>query len=170
MVTPELIISRLPKYRDEWELIKRRQYVPDIITEVCTAHRLFAPYYDEFSYLFFSGDPDTVCEDLHRFCKNFIRYKEEPITTQTSALPTGILLNGVGDCKHYALFNAGVIASLNRLYGCCFEGNFVFAGYRGASEPHHVFVSVADFEGAEIWLDPTPGSGSTPSLIIEKPL
>jgi hypothetical protein len=168
MVTPELILSHLPRYRDEWELIKKRQYVPDIVKEVCAAHVLFAPYYDQFSYLFYSDDPDRVCEELHRYCKNFIEYKEEPIEIQTSALPTGIVYNGVGDCKHFALFNAGVISSLNRLYGCCFDAVFVFAGYRGATEPHHVFVAVRDSDETEIWLDPTPGSGGTPTLFVEK--
>ncbi len=168
MVTPSLILSHLPPYRDQWELIKKRQYVPDIITEVCTAHALFAPYYDQFSYLFYTNDPDELCEALHRFCRNYIRYAEESIETQTSALPTGILTTGVGDCKHFSLFNAGVISSLNRLYGCRFEAAFVFAGYRGAGEPHHVFVAVMESEDSEIWLDPTPGGGGTPTLIIEK--
>lgn len=167
MVTPELILSHLPPYQDEWELIKKRQYVTDIVKEVCTAHALFAPYYDQFSYLFYSADPDKVCEELHRYCKNFIRYQEEPIDVQTSALPTGIVFNAVGDCKHFALFNAGVISSLNRLYNCCFDAVFVFAGYRKAEEPHHVFVAVRDSD-SEIWLDPTPGSGGTPTLLVEK--
>lgn len=170
MVTPELILSHLPRYRDEWELVVPRQYVPDIVNEICTAHVLFAPYYDQFSYLFYSHDPDEVCEELHRFCKYFITYKEEPVKRQTSKLPTGILETGAGDCKHYSLFCAGVIASLNRLYGCCFDAVFVFAGYRRAEEPHHVFVAVRDSADSEIWLDPTPGSGGTPTLIIEKPV
>lgn len=170
MVTPEMILAQLPRYRDEWQLIAKRQYVPDIMREVCTAHVLYAGYYDLFSYLFYSDDPDTICERLHRFCKEHIRYKEERIEVQTSALPTGILTRGYGDCKHYALFSAGVISSLNRLYGCCFDAVFCFAGYRRAKEPHHVFVAVRETSDCEIWIDPTPGSGGTPTLIIETPV
>ena len=170
MVTPEIILAHLPAYRDEWQLITQRQYVPDIIAEVSEAHRLYGAYYDQFSYLFYNTDPDAVCNALHTFCKRYIRYKEEPIEVQTSALPTGILVHGEGDCKHYSLFNAGVLASLNRLYGCCFEAYFYFAGYRRAKEPHHVYVAVRDSEDTEIWLDPTPGSGGMPTLLIEKPV
>lgn len=169
-VTREIIISRLPPYRDEWELVTAEQYVPDIIQEIVTAHRLYGSYYDKFSYLFYSRNPDVVTESLYRFCKSNIDYREETIKRQTSALPTGILTRGYGDCKHYALFNAGVIGSLNRLYGCCFDADFCFAGYEGAKEPYHVFVSVTDSEETEIWLDPTPGSGGTPTLLIKEPV
>jgi hypothetical protein len=171
MVTAEQVLSRLPPYQDEWRLIKERQYVPDIITEICAAHRLYRHYYDRFSDLFYSRDPERVTEWLYGFCKNNIQYCEESVEFQTSAIPQGILTRGKGDCKHFALFNAGVIGSLNRLYGCCFDADFYFAGYRRAVEPYHVYVSVwdSDFNG-EIWLDPTPGSGGTPSVLIEKPV
>lgn len=171
MVTPEMILLRLPPYLDEWELVKEVQYVPDIIKEVCAAHELFAPHYDRFSGLFYDTDPAVVADSLHDFCKRYIRYQEESVKTQTSAIPAGILSRGFGDCKHYSLFCAGVIGSLNRLYGCCFVSAFYFAGYRRAKEPYHVFVSVVDSErGNEIWLDPTPGSGGTPTLIVAKPV
>lgn len=167
MVTPEMILARLPPYNDEWELIKKTQYVPDIIGEVCTAHFLFAGYYDLFSDLFYDPNPSVVSENLYSFCKRYILYREESVKRQTSALPTGIIHRGFGDCKHYAIFNAGVIGSLNRLYDCCFVSRFCFVGYGKAKEPYHVFVSILD-EDTNIWIDPTPGSGGTPTLIVEK--
>lgn len=170
MVTREMVLSRLPAYRDEWELITKEQYVPDIIREVCTAHSLFGCYYDTFSDLFYSPDPGQVAETLHRFCKNYIRYKVESVKRQTSAVPQGILHRGYGDCKHYALFSAGILSSLNRLYGCCFDAAFLFAGYEGAKEPYHVYVSLQESGDSEIWIDPTPGSGGTPTLLVEKTL
>jgi hypothetical protein len=42
-------------------------------------------------------------------------------------------------------------------------------GYDGAREPYHVYVTLMDV-ASEIWIDPTPGSGGKPSLIIAKPL
>src|SRR5689334_8181824 len=120
VVSANSVLSRLPPYADEWELIKKDQYVPDIIKEVSAAHRLFAEYYDQFSDLFYDTDPRVVADSLYAFCKEYIQYREEDVNFQTSALPTGILYRGYGDCKHYALFTAGVIGSLNRLYGCCF--------------------------------------------------
>jgi hypothetical protein len=169
VVSANAVLSRLPPYADEWELIKKDQYVPDIIKEVSTAHKIFAGYYDQFADLFYDTDPLVVADSLYAFCKENIQYREEDVNFQTSALPTGILYRGYGDCKHYALFAAGVIGSLNRLYGCCFNAEFCFVGYRGATEPYHVFVSVKD-DDVDIWVDPTPGSGGTPTLVIKKPV
>lgn len=169
VVSANAVLSRLPPYEDKWELIKKDQYVPDIISEVSTAHKIFAGYYDQFADLFYDADPLVVADSLYAFCKENIQYREEDVNFQTSALPTGILYRGYGDCKHYALFTAGVIGSLNRLYGCCFNAEFCFVGYRGATEPYHVFVSVKDSD-VDIWVDPTPGSGGTPTLMVKKPV
>lgn len=171
MVTPDMVLDRLPVYLDKWQLIKESQYVPDIIKEVVTANRLFAGFYDKFSYLFYDPNPGVVADNLYEFCRKYIMYQEESVNRQTSAIPSGILVRGYGDCKHYALFCGGVLGSLNRLYDCSFECRFMFVGYRKAREPYHVFVSVADSErGTEIWIDPTPGSGGTPTIVIEKPI
>lgn len=174
MVTPEMIMERLPESLGEYELLKATQYVPDIVKEVQRAHRMFAGFYDRFSDLFYNTDPGIVADSLHDFCKKYLRYKEQPKEFQSSLMPHGIIQLGYQesntgvDCKHYSLFSAGVLGSLNRLYGCCFVSAFYFVGYDGAKEPYHVFVSVQDSD-YEIWLDPTPGSGGTPTLIIPKP-
>lgn len=167
MVTRETLLTKLPPYRDEWKLINPHQYVPDIIEEICAAHSLYGVYYDAFSGSFFTSDARGLCEELYLFCKRNIEYREETVEQQTTALPTGILQRGYGDCKHYALFNAGVIESLNRVYGCNFEWSYMFAGYGGAAEPYHVFVCVR-YCGEELWLDPTPGSGGEPSVLVER--
>jgi len=172
MVTPEMILARLPAYKDEWVLVTDKQYVPDIIKEVCKAHKEFALFYDQFSDLFYSPDPETIADNIYNFCSSYLRYKEEPVKNQTSALPTGIIhrgyVTGQGvDCKHYALFSAGVISSINRLYGCCLVANFLFVGYGKAKEPYHVFVSLEGDEN-DIWIDPTPGSGGQPTLVVSK--
>lgn len=169
-----MILERLPDYLDEWQLVSERQYVPDIIKEVCVAHKMFGEYYDKFSDLFYSTNARTVADDLFEFCRKYLRYKEEPVKTQTTAIPTGIIergyITGVGvDCKHYALFSAGVVASLNRLYNCGYVSRFLFVGYDQAKEPYHVFVSIEEPD-CDIWIDPTPGSGCTPSLVIQKPV
>lgn len=166
MVSPDQILSRLPTFQGKWELIKRKQYVPDIIKEILAAHVEFEQYYDCFSYLFYDDDVYQVAETLHGFCKRYIQYRAENVAEQTTALPTGIIARGTGDCKHYALFIAGVIASLDRLYGCGFDWWYCFAGYDGATEPYHVFVAVAGVD-EDIWIDPTPGSGGIPSVLKE---
>lgn len=169
MVTADMVLNRLPPYQDLWELIKDEQYVPDIIKEVTAAHRAFGRYYDMFSDLFYCTDLGTIADNLYNFCKDNIQYREEKVEFQSTAIPSGILHRGYGDCKHYASFSAGVLGSLNRLYGCCFESYFYFVGYGRAKEPYHVYVSLLQRD-QEIWLDPTPGSGGTPSLIVAKPL
>jgi len=167
MVTSEAILSRLPKYRDEWELITPHQYIPDIMAEIIRAHGLYRGHYDLFSGLFYTENAGLLCDELYAFCKRDIAYVEETVDSQTSALPAGILSRGFGDCKHYALFNAGVIDSLNRMYGCNFDWSYQFAGYGDAEEPYHVFVCVRDC-GTDLWLDPTPGTGGEPSVLIER--
>lgn len=174
MVAPEDLLYNLPTYQDDWVLIKGTQYVPDIIKEVCTAHRLFAGYYDCISHLFYTTDAEYLSEQLYRFCKKNLVYKAEPVSRQTSAIPTGIIYRGFKtgegvDCKHYSLFCGGIIGSLNRLYGCCFDARFMFVGYGEAREPYHVFVSMYDRgQDENIWIDPTPGSGGMPSVLVEK--
>lgn len=163
-----MILSELPPYRDEWVLVTKAQYIPDIINEVVKAHRLFGHYYDMFSYLFYTTNPYELADRLFTFCRRYIDYREEKVSFQSTAAPHGILERGEGDCKHYASVVAGVIASLNRCFGCCFVANFLFVGYGRADEPYHVFVSLEDGKGGEIWIDPTPGSGDTPTLIVAK--
>lgn len=167
-VTREQILRTLPEYRDEWAVIKGRQYVPDIMEEILAAHREFASYYDRFSSLFFRDNIEALADELFFFCRDNIRYREETEDKQTTALPTGILQRGYGDCKHYALFIAGVLDSLNRMMGLGVDWNYYFAGYDGAKEPYHVFVAVRDDRG-EIWIDPTPGAESVyPTLLIKR--
>lgn len=163
------LLKRLPAYEDRWQTIRDKQYVPDIINEILTSHRIFGSYYDKFSSLFLCDKPACISEKLYSFCKQNIAYREEGVGAQTTALPTGFLTRGYGDCKHYALFNAGVLASLNRMYGTNFKWCFYFDGYRDADEPFHVYVAIEDPDtGEEIWIDPTPGAGSELPTIHEK--
>lgn len=167
-VTREKILRRLPAYEDKWQLIADKQYVPDIMNEIMTSHHLFSGYYDKFSSLFFCSSLNCLADSLYYFCRDNIRYKEETEKRQTTALPTGFLERGYGDCKHYALFCAGVIDSLNRTMGLGIDWWYYFAGYDGAKEPYHVFVAVRD-KGEEIWIDPTPGAAENyPTLLIKR--
>jgi hypothetical protein len=161
------ILAKLPPDKDQWVKIKDTQYVPDIITEICTAQRLYGAYYDQFSYMFLADTTEEIAEKLYWFCKENITYREETVDFQSSAVPQGILSRGYGDCKHYALFCGGVLGSLNRMFNCRIPWEFFFAGYNGAKEPYHVFVTIQE-PGIELWLDPTPGSGGTPSVHIKK--
>src|SRR5688500_14049846 len=108
-VTANDILMRLPPYEDRWQVVVEKQDVADIVKEITDAHRMFGGYYDKFSSLFLCTSPSVLADALYTFDKQNIRYREEDEETQTSALPTGFLTRGFGDCKHYALFNAGVL-------------------------------------------------------------
>lgn len=151
------LLDKLPPYVDEWITLVDEQTVSDIIEEVLEAHREFAPYYDKIVLDFTGGSMQDISERLYNFCKENISYKEETKDDQTSALPTGILTRGHGDCKHYALFIGGILDAMNRR-GKDIDWKYRFASYKlFDSEPHHVFIVVN--EGInETWIDPTPMS------------
>jgi len=162
------LLAALPPYQDEWELIHPEQTVKDIIVEVLEAHEDFAPYYDKLVLFFDAGTTEQVCNRLYKFCKENIKYKEESEERQTSALPTGLLIRGYGDCKHYSGFIGGVLDAMNRT-GRKIKWNYRFASYNALdSMPHHVFIVVYD-NGKEIWIDPTPNADIlTPAWKVDK--
>lgn len=167
-VTAQTLIGQLPPYQDEWIVIHPRQEVKDIMREVCEAHDEFAEHYDKIALYFDADNTEKICEKLYSFCKKYIKYKEESEDSQTSALPTGILTRGQGDCKHYSGFCAGILDALNRA-GKNIDWHYRFASYKPLIKtPHHVFVVVKDNEG-EIWIDPTPGADrSDPVWQVDK--
>ncbi len=156
--TIENLLAALPAYRDEWITITGRQSVGDIIAEVLNAHREFSPYYENIA-LFFDGETvEDIANNLYNFLKKNIRYSEEKEEDQTTAIPSGILTRGYGDCKHYSSFAGGVLDALNRLTGKKIKWSYRFASYDPFNKnPHHVFIVIED-RGGEIWIDPTPGS------------
>lgn len=168
-VTAKRLLTLLPPYNDQWRVVHNKQYVSHIINDILYSHELFTGYYDRFASLFYRGSVPAICNGLYDFCKRSIRYREETKELQTTALPTGILTRGYGDCKHYALFCAGVIDALNRLYGLNIDWWYYFAAYKkDAKEPYHVFVGV-QYGSEEIWIDPTPGAGrQTPTLLLKR--
>lgn len=168
MLIRDQVLSLLPPYRDEWQVVRNSQYVPDIIDEILYCQRLFADHYDRISFLFLDETVPGIADRLWNFCKRNISYKEETDKRQTTRIPGGIIKDGYGDCKAYAQICGGVLGSLNRVYGLGLKWCFYFAGYKGADEPHHVFVSV-DNGDEEIWIDPTPGAADDmPTLLIKK--
>lgn len=166
--TRETILRTLPAFKDQWVVLKDEQGVNDIVREIEKSHKLFSGYYDNFALYFADGSIDEICDRLYKFCKKNIRYQEEPEETQTSKLPSAMLVEGHGDCKHYSSFCAGVLDALRR-QGYKINWCYRFASYKAFDkDPHHVFVVVND-RGREIWIDPTPGAETrTPIWILDK--
>ncbi len=157
------LLQQLPPYQDEWLLVKQNQEVKDIRRLIEQSHKQFAGYYDQIALYFDGKSIDEICSNIDRFIRENIKYKEEPVKMQTTALPTGILVRGYGDCKHYASFSAGILNALERLTGRQINWCYRFASYNLNPTPHHVFVVVND-NGDEIWIDPVPGSDAAQPL------
>lgn len=174
MLTRELLLRQLPPYRGESVEIHSNQSVGDIISEMVEAQKEFAPLYDKIALYFDADTVSGICGNIYNFCERNLYYKEESEADQTTAVPQSILIRGgdkdLGiDCKHFALFSAGIIAGINRLTGKNIKWEFRFASYIVTQRtPYHVFVVVRD--GAdEIWIDPTPGAaGKIPVWVINK--
>lgn len=152
----QFLLKQLPPYQDYWVLINKRQKVKDIVKEVLNAHEEFAGYYDKIALYFDADDIEKICKNLYRFCKKNIQYFEESEKFQTTALPTGILTRGEGDCKHFSSFCGGILDAINRLTGKKIDWWYRFASYDiSRRTPHHVFVVVL-IDGEEFWIDATP--------------
>lgn len=169
-VSRSVLLDQLPPYQDQWITIKDNQKVEDIVKRIQVAHKKYAPFYDKISVYFDGDDVGEVCDNVYEFLAEEIKYQEETEDDQTTALPTGILERGVGDCKHYALLAGGILDSLQRITGKKIDWKYRFANYDWwRDNVHHVFVVVTQEDGQEIWIDPTPGANkSTPIQILDK--
>lgn len=165
----DFLIGQLPAYQDRWVTVMQKQEVKNIMRSIFESHEQFKKYYDKIAGFFYAGSIESISDILFSFCKDNIRYVEESEEWQSTALPTGILVRGYGDCKHYASFIAGCIDALNRM-GCKINWWYCFASYKIEQRtPYHVFVIVEDENGQEIWIDPTPGAEQkTPVWEIRK--
>ena len=170
MVSSKEVLSYLPVYQDEWRLVTYDQDVPDIISAILKSHKDFARYYDKIYWLFDTGNTAQTCLSLYDFCKQNIQYSEEPESMQTTALPSGMLIRGKGDCKHYAGFIAGVMSAIARNAGNNCQTEYCFASYDALNRvPYHVFAIITDENGKEYWPDPTPGAeGKIPTWWVRK--
>lgn len=161
MVDRKVILSLLPPYKDESELLVEDQEVGDIIDRIIWAHKKYAADYDRISYLFWQGDPVSTAENIFNFEIDNIGYCIEPREDQSVKSPTRIIVDGsddneMSDCKHYALFAAGILDSLKRedypINWCYRFANYDVFGVM----PQHVFI-VLKYNGKEYWIDPVVG-------------
>lgn len=169
-VSKSFILDQLPAYENKWVTVMQRQAVPNIMRAMYSAQKQYRGYYDRIGLYFEGATLADTCENLYNFCKDNIHYKEESEHWQTTALPTGILVRGEGDCKHYALFIAGCLAAIERAEGTPINWEFCFASYDWARPtPYHVFVIVTEDDGNQIWVDPTPGAyGKEPVWMVTR--
>ena len=150
-----ILLGRLKSFGGNSKMIVRDQQVPDIISAMLSAHKMYASEYDKISKDFYSGDGVQTAKKLFEFLKKNVQYKIESDKSQRIMSPSAILSLGKNDCKNYALFIMGVLDSLKRKGLIDNKIYYRFASYKLLDEiPHHVFAVIQDNEGNEYFIDP----------------
>lgn len=150
-----ILLGRLKSFGGNSKMLVRDQQVPDIISAMLSAHKLYASEYDKISQDFYSGDGIQTAKKLFEFLKKNVQYKIESDKSQRIMSPSAILSLGKNDCKNYALFIMGVLDSLKRKGLINNKIYYRFASYKLLDEiPHHVFAVIQDEEGNEYFIDP----------------
>ena len=152
-----ILLGRLKSFGGNSKMIVRDQQVPDIISAMLSAHKMYAGEYDKISKDFYSGDGIQTAKKLFEFLKKNVQYKIESDKSQRIMSPSAILSLGKfgADCKTYALFIMGVLDSLKRKGLIDNKIYYRFASYKLLDEiPHHVFAVIQDNEGNEYFIDP----------------
>jgi hypothetical protein len=152
-----LLLGRLKSFGGKSKMLVSNQQVPDIISAMLSAHKLYASEYDKISEDFYSGNGVQTAKNLYNFLKKNVRYKIESDKQQRIMSPSAILSLGEfgADCKTYALFIMGVLDSLKRKGLINNKIYYRFASYRLLDEiPHHVFAVIQDSQGNEFFIDP----------------
>jgi hypothetical protein len=152
-----ILLGRLKSFGGNSKMIVRDQQVPDIISAMLSAHKMYAGEYDKISQDFYSGDGIQTAKKLFDFLKKNVQYKIESDKSQRIMSPSAILSLGKfgADCKTYALFIMGVLHSLKRKGLINNKIYYRFASYKLLDEiPHHVFAVIQDNEGNEYFIDP----------------
>ena len=149
------LLGRLSAYGKKRILIKKDQGVPDIMSAMLSAHKIYAPEYDKISQDFYAGDGIQTAKNLFNFLKKNVKYKIESENNQRIMSPSAIVSLAKNDCKNYALFIMGVLDSLKRKGLINNDIYYRFASYKLLDEvPHHVFAVIRDTDGTEYYVDP----------------
>jgi len=150
-----ILLGRLKSFGGNSKMIVRDQQVPDIISAMLSAHKMYASEYDKISKDFYSGDGIQTAKKLFDFLKKNVSYKIESDKNQRIMSPGAILSLSQNDCKNFALFIMGTLDSLKRKGLINNKIYYRFASYKLLDEiPHHVFAVIQDNEGNEYFIDP----------------
>jgi len=152
------LLGRLTPFANSRKMIVSNQSTGDIIKQIIDTHNKYKNDYDKISDQFWKGNVKNTCKYLFNFLKKNVVYSIEPDYRQSVKSPAAILATGQystggNDCKHYSLFQAGILDSLKRK-GKSIDWCYRFANYKlFSTTPHHVFV-VVKINGKEFWCDP----------------
>lgn len=146
----------LTPYKNKSSVLVQDQNVPDIITGMLNAHKIYAKEYDKIAPAFKGRTNLETGRKIYNYLKNNVKYVVEPDEKQTLKSPSAILFTGNttgSDCKNYSLFTGGILSALNRR-GAKINWAYRYASYRMFDKiPHHVFVVINPDTDKEIWID-----------------
>lgn len=146
----------LTPYKNKSSVLVPDQNVPDIITGMLNAHKIYAKEYDKIAPAFKGRTNLETGRKIYNYLKNNVKYVVEPDEKQTLKSPSAILFTGNttgSDCKNYSLFTGGILSALNRR-GAKINWAYRYASYRMFDKiPHHVFVVINPDTDKEIWID-----------------
>lgn len=150
-----LLLGRLKPFGGNSKMLVRDQQVPDIISAMLSAHKMYASEYDKISKDFYSGSGVQTAKKLFDFLKKNVKYSIESDKNQRIMSPAAMLSIAKNDCKNYALWIMGNLDSLKRKGLINNKIYYRFASYRLLDEiPHHVFAVIQDKNGNEFFIDP----------------
>jgi len=154
MISKNLLISKLPPFLNQQNIIVENQDVDDIITGILKTHEKYKKDYDKISGYFEGKDVNETSQNIFNFLKQNIRYKAESENRQMLKSPSSFISTGTGDCKSFALMINGINDSIRRKNGESYELIYRFASYDPFNNiPQHVFAVVKD-KNDEIYVDP----------------
>jgi hypothetical protein len=158
MISKSELLSCLPPFANQEVLLTLDQGTGEIMSEIIATHKATTEHYDAIHPFFDCYDPLDTAIYIWNFLKYNLKYKVEPAEIQTVKTPAAILQdNATVDCKHYALFAAGILDAINRNNCEAIDWCYRFAGYKG-KQIEHVFIVLYPNTEFETWLDPVLNS------------
>lgn len=151
----EQLLGKLSPFANKKILIAKNQDVPDIMSAILNAHKIYSSEYDKICSDFYCGSALKTAKCVFDFLKRNVRYVVESENNQRIISPAGIISLKNNDCKNFSLFCVGILDACRRKGYFKNKSFFRFASYRLLDEiPHHVFAVLIDDNGDEVFVDP----------------
>lgn len=137
----------LPLPDGKRELVKRFQSADDITKQMRRAEYNSRTTSKKLSEYFKADDKMKTCKRVWVFLRQNVQYNREPAHDQTAKTISRYLVDGYGDCKHYATTIVGI------LNACKIPAWFVLISQKKSKVPNHAYAA-AYVNGQIVIIDP----------------
>ncbi len=135
-----------PKYKKQF--ITPFQTDKDIIKQLKRAEFESRKVSQKISGIFEHHNKMIAAAKIWYFLKKKIKYEAEPVDQQTAKTINRFVVDGVGDCKHYATFAVGICNALN------IPAYFTLVGQnKNRKKPNHAYCT-AIIDNKRVIIDP----------------